>query len=284
MAKNPIPVRPVHLGHLRPARGPQSRRPARNPRQGFRQRTQNARAVEQKIGDYYASCMDEAAIDKLGIQPLDPDLKRIAAHPIERPDCRRAGAPAPPGRRRLVSVFILAGCQEFHANDRRCRSGRARPSRSRLLSEDRRQGGQLRDKYVAHVQKMLELVGRTRCPGRPRTRKPFLRIETELAKGSLDLVARRDPQQTYHKMTSQGTRRAGSRDRLAEIFLRSIHAGLLRPECLRPRFFQGAQRNSPKHQPRRSQGLSAMAFDPQPKRLFSPRRSSTRISTSTARP
>jgi endothelin-converting enzyme/putative endopeptidase len=36
-------------------------------------------AVEQKIGDYYASCMDERAIDKKGIEPIKPDLDRIAA-------------------------------------------------------------------------------------------------------------------------------------------------------------------------------------------------------------
>ncbi len=35
--------------------------------------------MEQKIGDFYASCMDEPAIDKLGIQPLEPELKRIDA-------------------------------------------------------------------------------------------------------------------------------------------------------------------------------------------------------------
>src|SRR5882757_2352937 len=35
-------------------------------------------AVAQKIGDYYASCMDEAAIEKLGSTPLQPELKRIA--------------------------------------------------------------------------------------------------------------------------------------------------------------------------------------------------------------
>src|SRR6266404_7966376 len=33
---------------------------------------------QQKIGDYYASCMDEAAIDRLGVAPLTPELKRIA--------------------------------------------------------------------------------------------------------------------------------------------------------------------------------------------------------------
>src|SRR5271157_6188848 len=35
-------------------------------------------ALTQKIGDYYASCMDEAAIEKLGAKPLLPELKRIA--------------------------------------------------------------------------------------------------------------------------------------------------------------------------------------------------------------
>ena len=36
-------------------------------------------AVEQKIGDFYASCMDEPAIDKLGAEPLEAELKRIDA-------------------------------------------------------------------------------------------------------------------------------------------------------------------------------------------------------------
>ena len=36
-------------------------------------------ANEQKIGDEYASCMDTATVDKLGIAPLQPELDRIAA-------------------------------------------------------------------------------------------------------------------------------------------------------------------------------------------------------------
>src|SRR5215470_1664792 len=34
--------------------------------------------AEQKIGDYYASCMNETAIEKSGTAPLDPDLKSVA--------------------------------------------------------------------------------------------------------------------------------------------------------------------------------------------------------------
>jgi len=36
-------------------------------------------AVDQKIGDFYGSCMDEQTIEKLGIQPLKPELDRIDA-------------------------------------------------------------------------------------------------------------------------------------------------------------------------------------------------------------
>jgi putative endopeptidase len=36
-------------------------------------------AVDQKIGDYYAACMDEPAIEKLGLRPVKPTLDRIAA-------------------------------------------------------------------------------------------------------------------------------------------------------------------------------------------------------------
>src|SRR5258708_58460 len=35
--------------------------------------------VQQKIGDFYASCMDEAAANKAGVSPLKPELDRIAA-------------------------------------------------------------------------------------------------------------------------------------------------------------------------------------------------------------
>ena len=36
-------------------------------------------AVHQKIGDYYASCMDEKAVNDKGIKPLQPEIDRIEA-------------------------------------------------------------------------------------------------------------------------------------------------------------------------------------------------------------
>src|ERR1700722_2027962 len=40
--------------------------------------TSSPSLATQKIGDYYASCMDESAIEKLGAKPLQPELDRIA--------------------------------------------------------------------------------------------------------------------------------------------------------------------------------------------------------------
>jgi len=34
-------------------------------------------AVQQKVGDYYAACMDEATIEKKGAAPLQPEMQRI---------------------------------------------------------------------------------------------------------------------------------------------------------------------------------------------------------------
>ena len=40
--------------------------------------TPSATPSTQKIGDYYASCMDEKAIEAKGAEPLKPELERIA--------------------------------------------------------------------------------------------------------------------------------------------------------------------------------------------------------------
>jgi len=40
---------------------------------------------DQKIGDEYASCMDTAAINKLGLKPLQPELDKIALRLNQRP-------------------------------------------------------------------------------------------------------------------------------------------------------------------------------------------------------
>jgi putative endopeptidase len=157
-------------------------------------------AVEQKIGDFYASCTDEATIDKLGIKPLTPELNRIDA--IKSKDqmldelvrLQTQGA----------AVFFNFSSTPDAKNSTQMiadadQGGLGLPDRDYYLKTDAK-SVKLREQYVAHVQKMLELAGEPASQAASDA-QAVLRIETDLAKGSLDRVARRDPNQTYHKMS-----------------------------------------------------------------------------------
>jgi endothelin-converting enzyme/putative endopeptidase len=157
-------------------------------------------AVEKQIGDYYAGCMDEAAIERNSLATLQAELARIAAlpnkqavtdelihlnkigvHPFfyfgSEPDAKNAG-------------MMIGGIDQ---------GGLALPDRDYYLKTDEN-SAKLRQQYVEHVQHMYGLLGDT--PEKAAAKAAvILRIETDLAKGSLDLVSRRDPNKVYHKYT-----------------------------------------------------------------------------------
>ncbi len=157
-------------------------------------------AVEQKIGDFYASCTDQATIDRLGIQPLEPELKRIDAIRAKDQIVDELV------RLQLLGVGVLFrfssspdaknSTQEIANADQ---GGLGLPDRDYYLKTDPK-SVQLREQYVAHVQKMLELSGEPAAQAASGA-QAVLHIETELAKSSLSRVARRDPSATYHKMS-----------------------------------------------------------------------------------
>ena len=79
--------------------------------------------------------------------------------------------------------------------------GLGMPDRDYYLKDDPK-SVELRQKYVAHVQRMLELAGET--PERAKAdAATVLRMETDLAKASLDRVSRRDPEKVYHRMSRE---------------------------------------------------------------------------------
>jgi putative endopeptidase len=157
-------------------------------------------AIEQKIGDFYASCMDDQAIDKLGTKPLEAELKRI--------DTIRSKAQIVDELVRLhpmgVGAFFNFTSSPDAKNSTQViadadQGGLGLPDRDYYLRTDAK-SVKLRDQYVAHVQKMLELSGESPTQATADS-QAILRIETDLAKGALDRVARRDPTQIYHKMS-----------------------------------------------------------------------------------
>lgn len=156
--------------------------------------------LDQKIGDFYGSCMDEQTIEKLGIQPLKPDLDRIGAI------TSKAGILNALVRLHLLGVnamFRFGSSPDLkdsmHMIADLDQGGLGLPDRDYYLKDDPK-SVELRNQYLAHVQKMLELSGEPAAKASTDA-QAVIRFETSLAKGSLDRVSRRDPNQMYHKLT-----------------------------------------------------------------------------------
>ena len=156
--------------------------------------------LDQKIGDFYGSCMDEQTIEKLGIQPLKADLDRIDAI------TSKAGILNALVRLHLLGVnamFRFGSSPDLkdsmHMIADLDQGGLGLPDRDYYLKDDPK-SVELRNQYLAHVQKMLELSGEPAAKASTDA-QAVLRFETSLAKGSLDRVSRRDPNQMYHKLT-----------------------------------------------------------------------------------
>ena len=132
-------------------------------------------AVEQKIGDYFSACMDEAAIEKAGAEPLKPDLDEIAALKSMR-DLAPLLAQLHLESSGSGMLFGFGSDQDFADLQQRDRLRHRRRPRAcptatttSRPTPNRRRSAQ---KYVDHVQHMLELLGdapRRRPRRRPQT-------------------------------------------------------------------------------------------------------------------
>jgi len=156
-------------------------------------------AVTQKIGDYYASCIDEKAIDAKGFDPLKPELEHIAKVTSKAEIADLAAAMTDDNVLfRFESIQDFRDANQVIANADQ--GGLGLPDREYYLKEDAK-SRDLRKAYLVHVQKMFELLG-----DKPDTAaaeaKTVMRIETGLAKGAMTRVERRDPKALDHKMTS----------------------------------------------------------------------------------
>ncbi len=155
----------------------------------------------KKIGDYYASCMDETAIDAKGAGPLDPLLEKIAALSSVNDLAPLVAELHTVG----VNVFFQFGSQadfkdasvEMAIADQ---GGLGLPDRDYYFRDDPK-SVDLRTQYVDHVGRMSALLGA--APDRAKAAaQQTMTIETALAKGALDAVSRRDPNKVYHKMSN----------------------------------------------------------------------------------
>ncbi len=156
-------------------------------------------SIEQKVGDFYASGMDEAAIEKAGIDPLKPDLARI--------DALSSNAALAPLLGAMSLEGVGAGFRfDIGQDDKRStimivqlsQGGLGLPDRDYYTKPDR---ADVRAKYVAHLERMFQLLGESSSDA-SRDAATVMDLETDLAKASMTIVERRDPQKTYNRLTT----------------------------------------------------------------------------------
>ena len=158
-------------------------------------------STDQKIGDYYYSCMDEPGINAKGTAPIKPALERIAAINNKGQLPELIGYLHGNGAHALFqfgsepdakdSMMEIAGTDQ---------GGLGLPDRDYYLKSDEKSVA-LRKAYVEHVTKTFELMGESPAQAAADA-NTVMTIETALATASMDRVERRDPNKVYHKMTT----------------------------------------------------------------------------------
>ncbi len=193
MDKNPIPARFSSWG------------PASVLAEGTREHLRDILEASKgtKVGDVYAACMDTATIDALGVKPLEPHFRRVAA--IGSAKELSAG---------LVAAQSVTGVGPFTLevmgdlkNSKDVilyvdSGGLSLPERDYYFKDDAR-SKQIREEFLKHAARMLELAGDKPADAAAQA-QTILAFETKLADATKTAVQRRDLAAMYHKTDLAG--------------------------------------------------------------------------------
>ncbi|HSN18571.1 MAG TPA: M13 family metallopeptidase [Gammaproteobacteria bacterium] len=198
-------------------------------------------SIEQKVGDFYATGMDEAGIEAAGIKPLQPELKAIAA--IKN----RTALQKEMAHLQMMGVDAMFGfgeMQDFKDSSKiigaAFQGGLGLPDRDYYLKTADKcpvpaastamtpppastmqspaqaafdackaqaaQFQKVRDAYVAHVAAMLQLAGDPSATA-AKEAKTIMAMETRLAQAAMSRVQMRTPTNIYHPTTVKALRK-----------------------------------------------------------------------------
>jgi putative endopeptidase len=158
--------------------------------------------IDQKVGDFYSSCMDEKTVDAKGLDSLKPELDRIStvsdkATLIDAVARVHLAGPNP--------LFNFYSNSDLHNADQVIayidQGGLSLPDRDYYIKDDARMT-EMRKHLVEEVTQMFILAGQSPTQA-AESAQTVLRIETALAKDSMDRTLRRDPKTRDHKMTRE---------------------------------------------------------------------------------
>jgi endothelin-converting enzyme/putative endopeptidase len=198
---------------------------------------------EQKIGDYFAACMDEAAVDKAGVEPLRGSLDAIAKLqktsdlPVLLAKLHLASA-------RTRPLFSFGSSQDFADSSRviafAVASGLGLPDRDYYVKTDAK-SQETRAKYVDYAAQVFTLLGET-PQGAKSDAATVMEIETALAQASLTRVERREPHNLFHKLTAAQLARLTPAFHWPDYWKASGMAPQAEVNVTEPKFFEAVER------------------------------------------
>jgi len=151
----------------------------------------------RKLSDFYASCLDEAGIEKKGLEPFAPELARIAALKDKR---ELAAEIARLHRLGTNPLFWFSSAPDYTDATTMIaeadQHGFALPDRDYYFTEE---FANERADYHKHLTRVFTLLGDDASKAKEEA-DATLRIETALAKAAMSTVERRKPKNIHHKM------------------------------------------------------------------------------------
>ena len=215
--------------------------------------------LQKQYGDFYASCMDTATVEKLGLAPIQGSWKQIATLKSTREIPALLSWLEDRGTPDGFFEFGVRqdekdSSQQIAALDQ---GGISLPDRDYYLV-DSPQFAELRTAYVEHMKKMFTLAGDS--PEQAAKEAAWvMEIETAMAKASMARVDRRDPEKIYHIYSVRRLPEDDAGVRLECILQHHRHRPLRHAQRGRARFLQRAQRASIERTAGCLEELSALA-------------------------
>jgi putative endopeptidase len=167
--------------------------------EGYAKGENQSEPYAKALGDFYASCMDEAGIEKAGIKPLEPWLKAIDG--IKDPTSLTKVLGRFQAELGSGIVFEQTASQDFDNATQTVsmvwQGGLGMPEREYYI-ETTPKMTELRTKYEAHVAAMMQLAGEPEAKAKASAKK-VIEIETALAKAWMTKEERREPKKINHR-------------------------------------------------------------------------------------
>jgi predicted metalloendopeptidase len=156
--------------------------------------------IEQIVGDYYDSCMDERVLQKQGVAPLRAELQAIGSTNSRSDLTSTLATLHSLGVQGLFTLSVRRGFADSSTFIVEVDSGGTTlPGRDYYVNPDPKTS-EIRKKYFEHLARTFQLAGDNAVQAETEARA-VLEIETALAQASLDASARRDPKNLNHMKT-----------------------------------------------------------------------------------